>query len=1037
MYGLDRRVKRILRELEERLYTDITPVDAIEIRRGGIPRDVGFETIRDGWAPYETGSEWAPPHCGEYALFRARITIPEEMRGKPVRIGCRTNRRGWNACNPQFLLYVDGEIRQGFDTNHMSARLSDRAESGRQYLLHLAAFGGLRDPYEAVEEEPTRLFLDIRVPDEAVWRLYHDLNVPLLHSDQLPRDSAEWAMVIRALNDACNLLDMRDPGGESFRESVRAASESLRAGLYENPRNTLPAGVSCVGHTHIDVAWLWRYCHTREKMARTMATALALMEEYPDFLFTMSQPQLFEFLREDYPGLYERVRERIRDGRLEIEGGMWVESDTNLPSGESLIRQFLYGKRFIREEFGRDSRILWLPDVFGYSAALPQILKKCGIEYFMTSKLKNNEVNKMPMNTFMWKGIDGTKILTQLTSYCVSGYNGLAHQCDMLPGWKEYQNKDLSDDILYTYGYGDGGGGPTREMIETVGRFKKGLPGGISARFSRAIEFFDGLRDRVKDHPGLPVWQGELYYEYHRGTYTSMARNKRLNRKAEFLYQNAEWAAALDMRLLSRPYPSETLAAGWKSILLNQFHDVLPGSSIREVYEDTDRIYEEVFRDGRGILLGALEHLAGNVRAPAGSLVVFNPLSWEREAAVRFEAPEGEWALAGGESVFPAQRSKDGGMISVAAGIPSQGWASFSIVPAQPWAAPVQACPALLENEFVRIRLDDAGNMISLYDRRAGREAFRPGTVGNRIIAYEDKPFVEDNWNLEIYYTQKSWDIPARSAQLVESGPVRTVARVRRAFMNSVIVQDVILWAHSPRIDFETTIDWREPDLCLKAEFPVDVNAGRATYEIQYGHITRSTHQNTSWDQAKFEVCAHKWADLSDGGFGLSLLNDCKYGYDALDGNLRLTLLRSTGYPNPDADKEIHRFTYSILPHAGDWRAAHAVRQAYDLNVPAAAVMGGGGKTLEPEFSFAGISSANIILEAVKRAEDGDGLILRLYDAWNMSGTCDIRFHAPIASACECDMLENPLRDARFAGDTLTFRYAPFEIKTFRVHAGK
>ncbi|MEA4889936.1 MAG: alpha-mannosidase [Clostridiaceae bacterium] len=1034
MYDLEKRVGRVVQELEKLIFQDIRQVPGIEIRRGPLPGGTRPDDIKDGWEPYEQGAPWAMPGNGEFAFFRVKAVIPPEMAGRSAALLCRTNKTGWNALNPQFLLYVDGEIRQAFDTNHTSARLSENAAAGREYTLYLSAFGGLNVEGRNADVEPVRLFLEIAAFEKDIWDLYFDLRAPLTQCRQLQPDSAEWQRTVEPLNEACSILDLRAPGSGEFRASVSAARSFLQKNLYEKPVGALPATVSCMGHTHIDVAWLWQYRHTREKAVRSFATALELMNEYPDFLFMSSQPQLFQFIKEDYPELYERIRARVKEGRFEVEGGMWVESDTNLPSGESLVRQFLHGKRFMRDEFGKESRILWLPDVFGYSAALPQIMKKSGIDYFMTSKLKNNELNKMPDNTFLWKGIDGTEILTQLTSYNPSFYNGQAQNGEMLECWKEYRNKGLCDDVLYTYGYGDGGGGPTREMAETIRRFKKGLPGAPKARFARAGDFFAALDKKVRHHKRLPVWRGELYYEFHRGTYSSMAKNKKNNRKAEFLLENAEWASVLDTRLLGSSYPAATLDSCWKTLLLNQFHDVLPGSSIKAVYDDTDKLYADLFSRGGGLLMNALGHIAANIATPAGSIIAFNPLSWEREAAVYFQAGDGNWALSDGAQVFSAQKCTEGGYVSLVRGIPPKGWLALRIVPGV--AAPVvKASPSLLENDCVRVRLDGSGNVKSVYDKRAGRETFRKGASGNRILAFEDKPHGEDNWNLDAYYTEKSWEVPAERVTLAEQGPVRAVLCVERRFMNSAIKQRVILWRGSARVDFETVIDWKEKDICLKAEFPIDVNAERATYEIQYGCIERNCHENTSWDRAKFEVCAHKWADLSDGGFGMSLLNDCKYGYDALNGNLRLTLLRSGCYPNPAADKEIHCFTYAILPHAGDWRDAGVVRHAYELNQPVLSLPGGGG-SLPARQAFAEVSEGNIVLEAVKQAEDGDGIILRLYDSWNRSGNCRIKLMGGIAAAEECDLLENKIATVDFHGSELVFGYKPFEIKTFRVRFG-
>lgn len=744
---------------------------------------------------------------------------------------------------------------------------------------------------------------------------------------------------------------------------------------------------------------------------------------------------------------------------------MWLEADCNLTSGESLVRQFLYGKRFFQEEFGVDSRVLWLPDVFGYSGALPQIMKKCGIDYFMTTKLSWNQFNKVPDDTLLWEGIDGTKVLTHLISTLGVGqsvdrffttYNGILHPDAIMGGWQRYQNKEMNHDILVAFGYGDGGGGPTREMLETGRRMEKGIRGIPKVRQESSLTYFTELSERVKDSRRLHTWTGEFYFEYHRGTYTSMARNKRSNRKSELLLMDLELLSVLaEKRGLA--YPAEDLERLWKMVLLNQFHDILPGSSIKEVYEVTKREYEQLAEEGGRLLKERKEAVAG----AGDGVTVFNTLGFTRrsltvlpdgvisltdkgEALPSQEIGGLRYSLTGeilskGYSVYGAVREADGGTAGEAAGdteaaggvvedsvAESGGDTTFSVLKT--------ADGFVITTPFAKVDMAADGSFTSLLDLSENRQVWKAGEAGNRLRIYEDKPIYYDNWDIDVFYTEKYWDLDEPASIAVTSeGPLCLQITVNRSFMHSRMTQDIRFYAHSPRIDFNTWVDWKEHQYLLKAGFPVDVHTDEAAFDIQFGNVVRKTHTNTSWDRARFESCGHKWMDVSESGYGVSLLNDCKYGHSVREGCIELTLIKSGIEPNPDTDNEEHVFTYSLYPHQGTWREADTQKEAADLNQPLSAINGG---MPGESYGFAGVKGDSVVLETVKRSEDGNGIILRLYESRNKRVNAKVSLSCAPVTVTECNLLEEPVDEAgglMIDRDGFSFVIKPYEIKTYKV----
>ncbi len=993
-------------------------------------------------------------------------------------------------------VFLDGRAIGAFDWRHPVLLLPvilSAAKDLPSHTLMLQVYTAVPLPFGGLTLRPRRT---------VNWQLYHLMQTLLEASLALnDGDPARHALLAR-LNTAYNMLDLREGWqGERFADSARAAYDYLlkeypainrgrsavgasaklaeRVSIPRPPPIYRPSGIAAPnrpritvsGHAHLDVAWMWPYWRTRQKIAHTVSNVLGLMERYPDYHYSQSQPQLLQWLKEDVPELYARVKQRVAEGRFEPVGAMWVEADCNLTSGESLIRQIMHGTRFWQQEFGVKPRHIWLPDVFGYSAALPQIMRGCNIPVFMTTKISWNQFNRMPCDTFRWRGIDGSEVLTHFitapeldTKTTFYSYNGPLRPSDMTGTWMNYRQQDINDHLLYLCGWGDGGGGPTEEQMERM-QIMADLPDFPQVRAGRAEDYFTELYQLVWENPRLPTWVGELYLEYHRGTYTSQARVKQANRRAELFYREVEllnaWASLYGMS--SR---QEQLNQGWRLILLNQFHDVLPGSSIHEVYDDAERIYAEARAIGKRIYDEALAVVLQHFPAGEQDLLLLNTLAWERsdpvivgaELASALELPHAQqttdWA---GNTVFllDGVRVPPCGVQVVNADIVSGGntpvGADSSCPPPQrseaervsilrPSANPM-ACPdydektIVLHNEYYDLQIDAHGEISRLYDMRAERDVLAPGQTGNQLIAYEDRPLDFDAWDIDLFYEEKPYPVRAvTSMRIIEEGPVRATVEIIRPYMSSRITQRISLWRNSPRIDIATEIDWHEHQTLLKAAFPLAINSTRATYEIQFGNVERPTHRNTSWDMARFEVCAHRWIDLSEGGYGISLLNDSKYGHDVHDNVVRLTLLKSGVFPDAHADEGLHRFTYSLLPHVGDWREAQSIRRAYELNVPVVCVAGQKGiEGVQSHASFIQTECTHIIVETVKPAEDGDGLIVRLYEAHNQRGHATLTFATSLLSAQECNLLEEPINEVSYQGNTLSFQVRPFEIKTFRI----
>ncbi|MGI6745939.1 MAG: alpha-mannosidase [Acutalibacteraceae bacterium] len=993
------------------------------------------------WTPFDCDRDyWGYREC--YCWFKQTVKVPAQFAGQAVYYKIIPYLSEWRTTNPQLIIYVNGKMIQGMDSNHQDVIITNNAKAGEEFEIYINAHADARE-----FKSELKMKAQIFTVDPIAVKLYFDLITPLEVANLYSGDSNERVNLVKALNTAVNMVDLDAIDVEDFRNSAKNACDYLEKEVYGKKGE---ATAYCVGHTHIDVAWLWRLRQTRDKTGRSFATVLKYMEEYPNYIFMSPQAQLYDFVKHDYPELYEGIKQRIKEGRWEAEGSMWVEADTNVASGEALVRQFLVGKRFFRNEFGVDNKIMWLPDVFGYSAALPQIIKKSGIDYFMTTKISWNEYNRLPFDTFRWQGIDGTKVLSHFSpgggksdDYRESfqtTYNVYLSPRQIIGGYDRYGQKDLGKNYLISYGHGDGGGGPTREMLEHDKRMAKGIEGCPVTVQSTARNFFEQLQKDVSGNRFLPIWVGELYLEFHRGTLTSEARNKKYNRKSECLYHDVETLSAIAGAVGKFNYPHERLLENWKLILLNQFHDILPGSSIPEVYKDSALQYEEVLKNGRQMLSGAINAIVSAIKLSGNSFVVFNTLGFERKDIACTDAPKNkDFKLLNGKGEEIPYQIYDGKIFFIAA-VPAKGWSVYTI--AEGSTAPFAKVEADIEGartDAFLVDFDENLNIEKLLHKDSGRSVSGEKGLLGKLIAFEDRPHNHDAWDIKCYFEEKSRDITqADEKELVTNGPVMAVYKAVRSFRKSKITQYIYIYKALPRIDIKYVVDWKDSHIALKADYPVDVNANRATFDIQFGNLERSTTRNTSWDFAQFEVSMHKWADLSDRSFGFAVINDCKYGVDVKDGHIRPTLLRSPVGHHPLQDKHLHEFTFSLYPHEGGPDESNLSDEGYNVNFPLYVKQADkGGNELEGRYSFINASASNIVIETIKVAEDSDSIIVRAFETWNKKTPCSLTIGATVVSASECNLMEENDVPAVREGNQILTTFKPYEIKTFKIKIKK
>lgn len=1056
MFKTLQKLEARINELSDYRYRDRQPIPffhSIEDTRKEI--NPSLPQREADWGTMKTGDTWSGRDL--YLWLSATVSIPAEWRGRRIlgRFDFGETGAGNNS-GFESLFYWQGKPYQGVDSNHMEVFLPDEAAGTEQELL-FRLWSGLEGGGQPKDQTHGVRIAEMAWLDDATDDLYYTAFAVIETVKVLDENLPERASLLKACDRALQLLDWTEPGSEDFYASV-ADARDLLADQIDKLEKTSPVTITCIGHTHIDVAWLWRLKHTREKGARSFSTVMRLMELFPEYIFLQTQPQLYEYLKQDYPELYEQVKDRVREGRWEAGGGMWLEADCNLTSGESLVRQLLVGTRFFKDEFGKDCDYLWLPDVFGYSWSLPQILKKSGIHTFMTTKISWNQYNRMPHDTFHWRGIDGSEVLTHFITttepWSQPGswfytYNGQIIPKTVKGSWDAYRNKEMNQELLLSYGYGDGGGGVNRTMLELRRRLDK-MPGMPKLQTGNAGDYFRKLQDTVATTDSyVHTWDGELYLEYHRGTYTSQAYNKRMNRKLELLYREAEWLNAFQSVLAGdwSHYRGQELTEGWKIILRNQFHDIIPGSSIREVYEDSTIEYAEAEQIGQTVWEGAQQALlASDARSgaeAAGSnaglkFTVWNSSPWLETRLAEIELQpgmeHGRWSDAAGREL--AAQSNGQAWIVEVAEAPSLGYTTIEFEPTAEGAVAKQAAvfelqPSGIVTPFFELEWNEYGQLTRIYDRQERREVLADGQRGNVLQLFEDKPLMFDAWDIDIFYQEKMKEMTGlQSVTVEECGPLRAVIRFVWTYRSSTIEQRMVVYAGSRRIDFVTEADWHERQKLLKAAFPVHVRATEATYDIQYGNVKRPTHWNTSWDSARFESVGHQWADLSDRGYGVSLMNDCKYGYDIKDNVLRLSLIKCATHPDIEADQGHHAFTYSLFPHQGDWLQGGTVQSAWALNNPLRVSTGAPAELSRSMFRLSGDTA---MISAVKKSEDQQRVIVRVHDFSGSRKVLKLESDLRIASWQECSLMEVGDGNVQAGEDGIEFVLEPYEIRTFEI----
>jgi alpha-mannosidase len=995
------RFIRFGNELAARLYPESAPLKSLTTFAA--PDRIPFaEAMKGRFVPAKMGAMLKPRWSTHW--FKVSYQIPRAWKDREVMLYFDTSSEAcvWSADGvPLQGLTGYNWGKEGFRSYF---RLTSKARGGETGVLYVeSAVNGLFgfDPKFIPPEDLTGTLrkAELVTRDGAVWDLLWDFMVIKEMAEHLPEKSLHFGQALRAANDIANAVVIGDnssyPAGRAIARKFFAAKNGGRT--HE---------VSAIGHAHIDTAWLWPLAESRRKCYRTFSTALRVMEKYPEYKFSCSQAQQWAWMKEMHPRLYAQMKAKAKAGQFIPVGGTWIEPDCNIPSGESLVRQFLVGQRFFRKELGVTCREFWNPDVFGYAGALPQIMRGAGIEFFLTQKLSWNQFNRPTSSTFLWEGIDGSRVLTHFPPS--DTYNGVATVEDIVKHDTNFKDNDRASESALVYGYGDGGGGPTEEMLERIRRMKDvaGLPK-VTTR--GPAEFFPRFKENIVDPL---VWSGELYFELHRGTYTTHSECKRDNRRSEEALHDVELFAALAGQTKNARYPHRELDAIWKLVLLNQFHDIIPGSSISEVYVDAARDYEQVLAATVKLRATALGKLLPETKGPR--LTAFNTLSWPRREVV--DLPGGK-----GRALLDA---------------PAYGYAVAE--PMKKTADPVRVEQTdlgfTLENGLVFARFDTNAHLVSFIDKRHGnREIVPTATRGNQFVLFEDKPALYDAWDMDVYHLEKRKSVGvAKSLKIVERGPLR--GKVRAEIVVNAYCT-MTLWisldAESPRLDFEADADWRETDQFLKVEFPLALRSDHATYEIQFGHVRRPTHFNTTWDFARFEVCAHRWADLSEPNYGVALLNDSKYGYACHGNVLRLSLLRSPKSPDPLADMGRHHFRYALYPHEGGPQTGGVIPAAAAFNQPLRAQ----ATSLPAQSrSYFSVDNPGVVLDTVKKAEDSDDLILRFYESHGAHQEATLTIDGSIVRAARVNLLEEGDTPIRSAANHIKLKLRPFEIVSLKVN---
>lgn len=1031
------RIERALQTLNSWCEKTVDTIESIYIAEGDFKSpekvNVPFRQLELPW--FKTTED-------ERYFIKFDMVAPVKKDDCTYFIEISTGREGeWDAVNPQLLAYVNGEAICGLDVNHRAVFIRPEWHGKLMEIgMHL---------YTGMSKGDMRFRIKLIERSNSIFDAYYDLKIAKEALDVLPREGVEYEYVLKCLREAVYEMRLDCRESEGTKIATKKLSERLHKTLYGKETDLCGYTIHAVGHTHIDVAWLWDLRQTREKVARSFSTVMDMMTRYPDYKFMASQPVLYEMLEEDYPSIFNNIVKTHEAGKWETEGAMYLEADCNLIGGESMIRQIEMGQAYYKSKFNSTSKTLWLPDVFGYSAVLPQILKQFNIEMFITSKISWNDTNKLPYDSFLWRGIDGSAIPTQFITTTkmdvleqgkfITRYEGNCHPSEMLGTIKRHQQRDIQPNAIMPFGYGDGGGGATETMLESAKRLSKGFPGLPKLKMSFVSDFIEAFNQT--DVKQLPEWRGELYLEYHRGTYTTNAGMKQRHRRLEQALLNTEKLMAFSKatNLLKdtkeQALNQNELIEPWRTLLLNQFHDILPGTSIKRVYDEAYCQLDEAFKTVKNTIDTVGEHLfSGNSQ----QLTLFNPHGFEFSGTVCIEPsllPEGSLKLnlVRGDERFEIVREEEGYKAHVA-GLAPLSMTTFEIEKTDcVLNKPVEVLGGLtLETPYYSIQMDEQGRFTNIWDKRFEREIIGEEGFGNRLCLYEDRPLRWDAWDINEDYTKFELLFEGRPEIEVQEAALFKVIQVKRHFRNSEVTQRIYFYQNQPRIDFDTQVDWQEEQVLLRTYFDLNLNATEAKFDIQFGHVKRPIDRNHSYHSAMFEVCAAHWGDLSEDNYGVALMSGDKFGYSSEGATLGMSFLKSPTWPNEASDKGEHHFKYALLPHAGDATCGSVHHEALCFTEPIMAFSGAisSGRC---DVSWIEGLPENLMIESFRTVSETT-VQLRLVEHYNRRGKSKLTFLGNVKAVEKVKLSGEVLKSIDVESGTIVIDYTPFEIITLNIN---
>ena len=1024
-YCFEEQVDLKLKELKCCMYKDIISVDNWVMRHAYYKEPNQYEYTDEQWKPIKVGEYWGGKDMS--CFFRQTVKIPSSMKGEKVVLQM--------FLGGDSLVSINGQPYQGMDPFRNIVVLTQKASGDEVFDISVESYCFYSHDGEG---ECKLVCSSIASIDTEMEQIYWDFVV-VFNSLQVPNIDPKIRDYIQsALHDALLTVDQFEEDEKSFKENLQLGRNILKEKIYNCNQLRLDGKIFMIGQSHLDVVYLWPYKEFIRKAGRTHSSMLRLMEEFPDFIFSQSQPLMYREIKKNYPELYEQIKQRVAEGRWEVIGGMWVEPDCNLISGESFVRQIMFGSRFIQEEFGIKPRTCWLPDVFGNCYTMPQILKKSGIEYFVTHKPSVwNDTNPWSVHNFWWEGPDGSRVFAALSP---THFVGTAEPAHVMDNWEKYSDKTSIGESIYCYGWGDGGGGVNADMLHNIKRCASypGMPEIVTSRVEDALDSM-----RLKASQNLPVLKDEIYLEAHRGVHTTKGKLKKLNRYCENLYREAEIYSSIAMSM-EMEYPYVNINEGWEEILTNQFHDALTGTHINEVYGQLLSSYNRILAIGEDARKKALQQIASDINVKAlgdKAFTVFNSLPYENTSLAYLDEIEDDEEIvdADGENV-EWQRTvtleNKQRIIFIAENVPPVGYKTYYIKKRSKHKK--HNCCSITNNTiqgtFFKIKFNEIGEITSVFDMLEEREVINAEGRGNVFKLYEDIPSRYDAWDIVDDYLERELHLEPGKLEVLENGPVFASLLLTKSIRNSKIRQKIIVYNKLQKIDFETEIDWVERQKLLKVGFDVDIMAKTYTSDIAYGNIERPNYRFNSFEKAKFEVNAHNWIDMSQEDYGVSILNDCKYGFDVTNQTMSISLLKGPVNPDPESDIETHYFTYSLLPHKGNWKKADTNRRGLEMNNPLQVVKLVYNKGKLPEqYSFISVGNSNVTLEAVKKAENSNELIVRVLERYGMRVKTFVKLQKDIKAVSECDLMEINIGGVEFASNKLCFELKPYEVKTFKV----